>query len=172
MQNLNTLSSIWNLIVESNTFNFIIFLAIFGLILKKVNIKDAISSLQTKIHKILDDVKKEKEEAEEKLSNAEVSIANLNTELNVIVDDAKRSAEIIGHKIIDEAKKQVENIEENAIKVIQAEEKQLIAKLSKSTSLVSIEIAEKHIIEELEKTPTLHERYINESIDELDGLKI
>lgn len=156
--------------MESNTFNFIIFLALFGLIFKKVNITGAINSLQAKIIKFIDDAKKEKDEAEAKLSTAENEVANLSEELKVIVEDAKKSAEVIGSKILDEAKKQVENIEANAIKVIDAEEKQLIAKLSKSTSKASVEVAKNHIQNVLEETPTLHEKFINESIDDLDRL--
>lgn len=170
MIDLSTISKIWNIIVESNTFNFIVFALIFVWILKKINIKEIINSLQQKIIKIIDEAKKEHEDAQNELLNAEKAVENLGVELKNIVDDAHKSAEVIGEKILNEAKKQIASIESNAKKVIEAEEKLLISKLTKSTSQASIETAKLHIKNVLEQTPTLHEKYINESIDELDRL--
>jgi len=170
MVNLATISHIWNIIVTSNTFNFIVFVLILAWIFKKINIGEIISSLQVKIIKIIEDAKKEKEEALLKLSNAKKAVENLGEEMKVIVDDAQKSAEVISNKILSEAQKQLESIESNAIKVIDAEEKMLISKLTKSTSKASVEIAKARIEKTLEETPTLHEKYINESIDELDRL--
>ena len=170
MIDIATILKIWNIIVESNTLNFIIFVLLLGLIMKKVNIAGAISSLQQKIVKIIDDAKQEKSDALNALNQAEKAVENLGTELKEIVDDAQKSANVLGEKILNEAKKQVEDIENNAKKVIEAEEKLLISKLAKQTSQQSVEAAKSHITNVLSETPTLHEQYINESIDELDRL--
>lgn len=167
---LSVLTTIWDVIIKSNTFNFIVFIAILVWIFNKINVKGMIASLQKKIIKIIDEAKKEKEEAENALKYAEKAVENLDSELKIIVDDAKNSAEVISNKILNEAKKQVENIETNAKKVIEAEEKLLISTLTKSTSNASVKTAEEHIKGVLIQTPTLHEKYINESIDELDRL--
>lgn len=170
MIDLLVVSKIWNIIVESNTFNFIFFVLIIALIFKKIDIKGIINSLQQKIIKILDEVKKNKEDAQNELLQAEKAVENLGEELKVIVNDAEKSAKVIGEKILTEAKKQIESIESNAKKVIDAEEKLLISKLAKNTSQASVEAAKSHIKDVLVRTPTLHEKYINESIDELDRL--
>lgn len=170
MVNLETISNIWKTVVESNLFNFIIFVAILTWIFKKINVADMISSLQKKIIKILDDVKKNHDEAKNELENASKAVKNLDSELKTIVEEASKSASVIGDKILDEAKKQIENIESNAEKIISAEEKMLISKLTKNTSKASVKIAKDNIVQVLEQTPTLHEKYINESIDELDRL--
>lgn len=170
MIDLSAISRIWNIIVESNTFNFIIFALIFVWIFKKIDIKSIIHSLQQKIIKMLDEVKKEHEDAKNELFNAEKAVENLGEELKIIVDDATKSAKVIGEKILTEAKKQIESIESNAKKVIDAEEKLLISNLTKNTSQASVEAAKSHIKTVLEQTPTLHEKYINESIDELERL--
>lgn len=161
---------IWNIIVNSNTFNFIIFIALFALILKKINIKSIIGSIQEKVVKILDEAKRNKEEALNLLKNAEKAVENLPQELNAIVNDAQKSAEVISKKILSEAEKQIESIESNAKKVIEAEEKLLISNLTKNTSQASVESAKTHIKNTLSETPSLHEKYINESIEELDRL--
>lgn len=170
MIDLSTISKIWNAIVESNTFNFILFVLIFAWIFKKIDIKSIIHSLQQKIIKMLDEVKKEHEDAQNELFNAEKAVENLGEELKSIVDDATKSAKVIGEKILTEAKKQIESIESNAEKVIDAEERLLISNLTKSASQASVEVAESHIKNVLEQAPTLHEKYINESIDELERL--
>lgn len=171
MLSLETIARIWRLTVESNTFNFIIFAAIIAWILKKINIGFIIASLQQKIIKILEEVKKEAETAKNKLIYAEKSVEKLEDELNVIVEDAKKSAETISRKILSEAEKQLEDIESNAQKVIAAEEKFFISKLAKNTSKASVEAAKIRIQDVLKQTPALHEKYINESIEELDRLK-
>jgi len=143
---------------------------IIAFILKKINIGAAISSLQQKIIKLIEEVKKERDNAHSELLQAEKAVENLGEELKEIVDDAQKSAKVLGEKILNEAQKQVEDIEQNAKKVIEAEEKLLISKLTKSTSQLSVETAKSHITDVLEQAPTLQEKYINESIDELDRL--
>lgn len=167
---LTKISHIWNIIITSNTFNFIIFVLILALVAKKINVGNIISSLQAKIIKIIDEAKREHEEAKNKLLDAEKAVENLPKELSELIQDATKSSEVIGKKILTEAEKQIENIETNAKKVIEAEEKLLIAKLTKSTSQASVEAAKTHVQKVLEETPTLHEKYINDSIDELDKL--
>lgn len=167
---LSTIAKIWDIIIKSNTFNFIIFVAILAWVFNKINVKGMIETLQQKIIKIIEDAKKEKEEAHQSLKNAQKAVENLPKELESIVSDAKKSADVISEKILTEAQKQIESIEQNAQKVIDAEEKLLIAKLTKSTSNVSVNLAKTHIQNVLEQTPTLQEKYINESIDELDRL--
>lgn len=170
MADIATISHIWNVIVESNTFNFIIFVMLLGLIIKKVNVAAAISALQQKIVKIIEEAKKERDDAHESLLQAEKAVENLDSELKEIVNDAQNSAKVLGEKILNEAQKQIEDIENNAQKVIEAEEKLLISNLAKQTSKQSVETAKSHITNVLAETPTLHEKYINESIDELDRL--
>lgn len=168
MEFTSTFSHIWNLIVESNTFNFIIFVVCFALIFKKINLAGMIGSLQEKIVKVLNEVEKDKNEALEKLASAEKEVENLGSELETILNEAKNSAEVIGKKILSEAEKQLQNIEQNAKKVIDAEEKMIISSLTKDTSKASVAAAKNHIQNVLTQTPTLHEKYIDECIEELD----
>lgn len=168
--NISTILNIWDIIVKSNMFNFIVFVLILVWIFKKIDIASMIKSLQDKIIKIIDEVKKNHKDAKENLLNAEKSIEHLGEELETIVNDAKKSAVVISDKILTEAQKQLESIESNAQKVIEAEEKMLISNLAKSTSKASIDSAQSHIKNVLQQTPSLHEKYINESIDELDRL--
>lgn len=170
MTDLSKISEIWNIIVQSNTFNFVLFVLILAWVAKKIDVGQIISSLQAKIIKLIDDVKREHEAAKNELLNAEKAVENLPTELKEIIQDAEKSADVISKKIMTEAEKQLESINNNAQKVIDAEEKLLISTLTKNTSKASIEAAKSHIQNTLTEAPSLHEKYINESIDELDRL--
>lgn len=167
---LSELSHIWDIIVKSNTFNFIIFVAIFTLIFKKINIKGVLDSLQSKLVDLIESAKNAKDEALKELKDVEVLVENLPQVLDEMVADAKKTAETIKEKILKDAQVQVQHIEQNAIKVIGAEEKMLISKLTHKTSIASVEVAKSNIEQALKSNPQLHEKYINESIDSLDRL--
>jgi len=167
---LPTIYHIWNVFVTSNLFNFVVFIAIFAWIFKKFDLKGMLTGLQKKVSDLIEAAKREKAEATQELKKAETAVANLETELTVIVKEAQKSAEFISDKILKEAAAQIESIESNAVKVIDAEEKLLVSTLSKSASKASIAVAKSHIEKVLAETPTLQEKYINESIDELDRL--
>lgn len=166
--NTATLFHIWQVIVESNIFNFVIFVLCFALIFKKINLKGIITALHKKIVDTVETAKITRETAHKELSLVEDSVANLGSEIEVIIKEAEKSAAVISNKIKDEAKKQLENIDANAAKVIDAEEKLLVANLTKNTSKASVQIAKVNIVNALEQAPDMHEKYINESIDELD----
>lgn len=172
MEVLSVITRIWNVLVETNTFNFIIFVALMALIFKKIDVKTIITSIQEKTIKIIEEAKTGQNEATEALMNAEKELENIDKDLKVIIAEAEKSAEVIGKKILSEAEKQIENINTNAMKVIEAEEKLLISKLTKSTSTASVQIAKSHVEKVLQETPSLHDKYINESIDELDRLSL
>ena len=167
---LNTIGHIWNVFVTSNLFNFVVFLAIFAWIFKKFDLKGMLTGLQQKISNLIELAKKERAEATQELEKAQSAVANLDTELKIIVNDAQKSAEVISEKLLKEAEKQIESIESNAVKVIAAEEKLIVSNLSKSATKASVAVAKAHIEKVLAETPTLQEKYINESIDELDRL--
>lgn len=171
MENLiHSIAHIWHVIVESNTLNFIIFLYLFSLIFKKINVKGMIDSIHQKKVEVITVATKTKEDAHNQLKEIEKSIENLENELNSIISDATRSAEMISEKLLQDIKNQLENIEKNAAKVISAEEKMLISKLTHKVSKASVSLAERNIQHALGQNEHLHQKYINESIDELDRL--
>lgn len=165
-----TISHIWQVIVYSNTFNFVVFVAILVWIFKKINISAIVDNLRQKIIELIEAARKAKEDAQIQLKEAEKSVENLPQELKTILEDADKSAKTIEQKLLDEAKQQVESIESNAQKTIKAEEKVIKSNLISKTSKASVELAKSHVKSVLVKNPELHEKYINASIDELDRL--
>lgn len=161
---------IWTILVQSNTFNFIIFALLIAWILKKVNAKDAINSLQVKIVEKIEQAKSAKTQAIQELKEAEKSLENLTVELGKIISDTKFSAETIAKKIVEEAKESALNIEKNAQKLLEAEEKKVVSTLTQRTAKASVELAKSKILSALEKDGFLHQKYINDSVEQLERL--
>ena len=167
---MDNLIEIWNYAVEENLINFLIFLAIILWVFKKADITRMLSGVQDKIAKLINDAKKAKADAQENLELAQQAVENLPAEIDQIEKDAQTSAERISKKVLDEANMQVESIKNNADKVIAAEEKLITAQLTKSISKLSAQNARSKVKQELSNNAALHEKYINQSIDELDRL--
>jgi len=167
---ITKISHIWQIIVSSNTLNFVIFIMCFVWLFKKIDMKGMISSLHEKIVTTIELAKIKKEEASKRLNEVEQKVKSLPEELESIIVDAKKGAEIIEKKLLEDVLKQAEGIKTNAQRVIEAEEKMLASKLTYKASKASVKIATNHIHKTLESNPALHEKYINESIDSLDRL--
>lgn len=167
---INTIFHIWKVFVETNTFNFVLFAAVFVWIFKKINIKGTIDSLHKKIVTTIETAKAKKEEAKARLKTVEKEVINLPEELTTMALDAKKSAESIEKKVLEDAEKQAENIKATSHKIIEAEAKMLTSKLTHKASKASVEVAKGHIKKTLELNPSLHEKYISESIEAIDRI--
>lgn len=169
---MENFSEIWNLIVKSNTFNFILFVLIFAVIFKKINISEIISSMQAAIIKLIEAARSARDEAFKSLKESENSARFVGGEVAKIMMESENTAKALEEKIRTDAEKQVENIASNAEKLIIAEERLIKNSLSRKAALASMEIAKQHIVSVLENNQNLHEKFINESIDALDRLSL
>lgn len=165
---MNELINFWNLIVESNTFNFVVLILIFAIIFKKINISDTIEKIRLDIVNTIDNVKKEQQNAKIKLADAQKAIEHIDDDIKDRLKEAGQRADSISKQILENSDAQVKLIEKNIERVITAEEKTLSAQMTKKTVKSSVELAKEHIISLLEKNPELHKKYIDESIENLD----
>ena len=169
---MENIAHLWNIVIHSNTFNFVIFVLVLAYICKKIDISTIIAKLQEKIKQMIEDSDKAKDDAHKNLSEAEDKVKHVKEEVDTILQDASSTANKLSEKISEDTQKQVESIKKNTEKVIEAEEKVIYTSLMKKASLASLQTAEKHIKDVLVNNEALHDKYINESIDELDGLNI
>ena len=169
---MENITNLWNIIVHSNTFNFVIFVLILAYLCKKIDVSAVIANIQEKIKQMIEDSNKAKEDAQTNLTQAEDKVKHVKEEVDSILNDADSTASKLSEKISEDTQKQVESIKKNTEKVIEAEEKVIYTALMKKTSLASLKTAEQHIKNILIDNEALHDKYINESIDELDGLNI
>ncbi len=162
---------IWNIIVQSNTFNFIIFVLVFAIIFKVARVGSLIEQMQAKVKQYVDDSNVAKENSIVDLKKAQDAVNLAGSEIKVIIDDAHLQALRLERKILADAHVQSENIILNADKVNESNGKNIISELSVATALASVELAKKHILSTLEKKPQYHAKFIEDSINELDRFK-
>lgn len=161
-----------NYILNTNVLNFIFLVLILAFCIIKFDLKGMLNAMQKKVADLIEEVKQNKLNSEKTLADAKSSVKNLASDIKAIKTDADESAKAISEKIMNEAEVQVKNIENNADKVISAEEKQVVADLIKEISTISIDKSKENIQNMLANNIELHEKYINESIDKLDGLAL
>lgn len=163
---------IWNIIVQSNTFNFIIFVIILAIIIKATKVSSLIEKMQLKIKQFVDDSAEAKQKSVRELKKAEEQALLTGSEVKNILGDADLQAMRMSRKIMADAHIQAENIVFNADKINDANGKKIISNLTVSTALASVELAKSHIISTLRKKPQYHAKFIEDSINEIDGFKI
>ena len=165
---MNELANFWNIIVKSNTFNFAVLLLIFAILFKKLNVSALVEKIKQDIINTINNAKAERENAKNKLYDAQKSIEHIEEEIKQRLDEASLSGEGSAKQIAANADEQVKLIEKNISRVINAEEKTLSAKITEKTLKASIELAKQHIKNTLVNNPELHNKFIDESIDNID----
>lgn len=162
----------WNVIVQSNTFNFLIFIGLFALLFKKINFGAMMDSLQAKVMVLIEDAKKAKDDSINELKKTQEISSKVPMEVKNILDNAEVTADRLGKRILEDAEKQVNSIYKNTDGVVESEGQKIISTLSKKTALASLELAKAHIVKTLQVKPQYHAKFIEDSINELDGFNI
>ena len=162
----------WNVIVQSNTFNFLIFIGLFALLFKKINFGAMMDSLQAKVMVLIEDAKRAKDDSINELKKTQEVSSKVPMEVKNILDNAEVTADRLGKRILEDAEKQVNSIYKNTNGVVESEGQKIISTHSKKTALASLELAKAHIVKTLQVKPQYHAKFIEDSINELDGFNI
>lgn len=162
----------WSNILQSNTFNFTIMIALFAFIAHKIKVSQKIEDHRASIQKNIDDSDLFKKTAEEELKNVSKSLENLPHELESIIQKAEKTAKAFEEKTKEDTNKLIESMKQNTDKQLQADEKFTNSSILKNVSLASVDIAQKQVQKALESNKDLHRKFINEFIDEIDRLEI
>ena len=162
----------WNVIVQSNTFNFLIFIGLFALLFKKINFGAMMDGLQAKVMVLIEDAKRAEDDSINELKKTQEVSSKVPMEVKNILDNAEVTADRLGKRILEDAEKQVNSIYKNTDGVVESEGQKIISTLSKKTALASLELAKAHIVKTLQVKPQYHAKFIEDSINELDGFNI
>ena len=165
---MNELFNFWKLIVESNTFNFIVLLVILVIVMQKLKVSEAAAKLKDNIVNAIENAKNAKEKAKTYYDDAKSKIEHIEDEVSERLALATRQAENVADSISENTSRKVTQIEHNVEKVVEAEKKTLITELTDKTTKSSIILAEKYIKLRLDNEPELQDKYIEEGIEELD----
>lgn len=161
------INEIFDIIVKSNTFNFIIMMLIIFVVAKKLNLSQTLKNTKNEIISKIEYSQSEKNEAQEELSKAKIAFENVETEVAEKIETAKADSKNLANEILNAAQGKIKQIEDNALKVIEAEEKTISARLTAKAAKESTELAKENIKNLLKENPQLHEKFVIQSIQEL-----
>lgn len=166
------MTDFWNIIVQSNTFNFAILVVILAVIFVKIDLPGIIEKIRINVSSAIENAQKEKNDAHKELNSARKTVKNTDLEVDEKLKGAKLNAKTLSDEILSHAQQQIKHIEENVNKVIEAEEKKLSGQLLQGVVQSSVELAEKNIIDILKANPELHEKFLEDSISEISKVKL
>ena len=121
---------------------------------------------------ILGDSKSKKAESEDHLKKIEETLSHIEEEIDGLIKKSENNAKLVGEKILGDAKILVEGMKDNSKKVVENKSALLKNDILRRASTASIDVARKHIIEELNNNNDLHQRLIDESIEAINGLEV
>lgn len=169
---METVNLIIDYIARTNLFNFVIFLTIIILIMRRLDVSSKIEKAKREVSETINESYSAKESSEHKLCSAEESLQTLDEKVQSIIDESADSANQVGEKILSDGKTAVMAIQENVGKVI--ENNSVLEKndIMKRAIDASVEIAKDYILGELSSNAELHNKLIDESIDSIEGVNV
>ncbi len=161
-----------NLILHSNLFNFAVFLLIIIVIAKKVDISAILERMRSNVTEKLDESARVQQGALENLEKAKESTSKTQSEIDEIINNAQKTSQTMKSQIITDANEKVNAIAKNSKNILQSEENHTTTSLISRLGIKSVEIAQYEIINELNKNPDLHNKFIDESIKDLERAEL
>ena len=159
-------------LAESNAINFIIMLVVLGLIIKKINLQKSFNSSIKNVESKILKSDEEKETAKAAFSGAKKTIDRLPEDIATLENEALSKSKVFKEQIEESTQKAIFTIQKNADRAISIEEKKISNLLTGKTITDSIELAANNLQNMLENNPELHNKFIEESLEELDRVKL
>lgn len=169
---MENLIEIWKQICESNLFNFVVMVLLLAWLVKKFDLGAKIEAGRKKIESNIVESETVKEENLKKLYEVQEASTKIDEEMLKVFSSAEEKARFVGEKLLEEGKIQAESIKENSKKTIDTNIKTVKNEIIKETAQEAMKLAEQHIKSTLESDPNLHQKFIWESIDAIDGIGV
>ncbi len=168
---MESLSLIWDYLGRTNLFNFVIFLSVFILIYKMAHLGDMLEGAKQRVIDHIEDSKTKKADSEVHLKKIEETLSHIEEEIDGLIKKSEDNAKLVGEKILSDAKVMADGIKDNSKKVVENKSALLKNDILRRASQASIDVARKHIINELNNNYDLHQRLIDESIEAVNGIE-
>lgn len=159
----------WNNIVHSNMFNFVI-LAVALYFLLKDKVKNAVTSLTENTIKTVNDSVSDKENALKVLEETKLDYEKTPQETAEIRAIAQNTLNSLEKKAKEDTEKAKQILCENATKSVESEVAKINSTLTKKTAEKSVNSALDDIRSRLEQDAGLHDRLIENAIEELEKI--
>ena len=169
---MNETLNILKELATSNTINFAIMAILLGVIIKKLHLSTAFEKSIEAIKNQISNSETEKANSSKILGKNKDLIEKLPNELEEMEKTSQSKLTAFEEKIEDNTRKTIENLVLSTDRIKSIAEKKVSNLLTQSTSTEALELAKNRICELLENNPEMHNDFIQQSIDELDKVKI
>ncbi len=166
------MAEFFDIIIKSNTLNFIIVAGVLAFLFYKFNVKQKLENLRNDIKSYVDNAENEKELAKKELVKSQDAVNKLPSDIDAIKKDTQTSVNNIELKIASEIEDRKKDIENNAQRLLNLETKKFHSKLINILSEKSVELARDNALEQLNQNKELHNLYIDEAIKELERINL
>ncbi|MCQ2738741.1 MAG: hypothetical protein MJ237_00780 [bacterium] len=167
---MEILKEILDYIAGTNLFNFVIFLIIIAFVYVRKDVKSVIAKAKSDIDATINASTEAKDNSVISLKNMEQSLSHIEDEVEKILKKSEENATLVGKKILEEAHNSAISIQNGAMKAIENHRNSLRTELIRRASAASVELAKAQIISELQTNETLHDKLIDESVEQLEGV--
>ena len=164
--------SILKTLVQSNTVNFIIMVILLYVILKKVHIGAAFEKMVEAIRNNIEKSEQTKSKSLETLETSQAKMAKLPEDIALLEKTSSDKIKAFEDKINSNTQKTIADLNGSVKRIMEIEEKKISNLVTKKTSKESVDLAKNKLIDLLKKEPELHNQFIQQSLDELDKVKI
>ena len=169
---MDSILSTFQYLAQSNTINFVLMVLILWWIVSKFNLgvvfENSVQEIETSIKKS----DETKQNAQKQLDNAKDEIKKLPEELSKIENEAEEKALNLKTQIESFGEKKIKNIAQSASKVLNIEEKKISSDVIDIAMKRTVLSAKESIKSNLKSNPELHYKFIEESLIELDKVKL
>ena len=166
------LSAFLDYIARTNLFNFILFASIIAFIFVKLDVIGIIENAKNSVVDTIKNSEKTKSDSEDVLSEAENKISNLSEEVDSIINSSVDNAKLVGDKLLSDTNNTLENMRHNSEKLVENKTESIRNDIFKRASLASVEVAKSKIIEELNNNRELHNKLIDESVEQINEVNL
>ncbi len=164
--------SFFKYLATSNAINFIIMLVILGIIIAKINLKSSLNDAVAGVENSIKNSDNEKEKSENVLETSKKEFNRLPEVIQNLENEAELKVRVFKDKIEENTQKNIQDIQKNVERSLSIEEDKISNLLTGRTINASVALAQDNIRDLLKNNPELHLKFIDESLDELDKVKL
>lgn len=158
--------------IQSNTLNFIIVLACLVWIILKLDIGSKLEDAKNLVKSYVNEAENEKLNAEKSLAEINLKVQKLPEEIKEIERSVKNSIDSLASKSKKDIEEKIRDIDNNVSRIMDLETKKFKSKLTSILSEASVNLAKDNALKQLENNREMHDKYIYEAIDEIDGMNL
>jgi len=164
--------SILKSLAESNTVNFVIMVILLGVIIQKMHLGSMFEKSSNAIHDNIEKSERSKRKSLETLASSQKQMERLPEDIAALEQTSESKIKAFEDKIKSNTQKTIFDLNQSINRVMEIEEKKISNFITEKASQDSINLAKNKIIDILNQNPDLHNQFIQQSLDELDKVKI